>query len=461
MTASMYYKCKICGCICNLKYQMGYSRKHPIRYRCKCGVSMRGSFEKGKGISFENAVEAEDKMPEFVVYCSGEFFTVPPFAVNSYEETIASVPPPFILATQLLDYDNYVKEFQHILSYRDVRHPYVRAINELYAAGNIEKIKDIIRKQFDPKEELFPLNNSADYLRATTMINQFQFLDYDGTRRTPKTDKIILLAFKQHTEQCNEFLKYIESTNKLEIWKAQIHNISDQVYDKIDLLMPAVAVDFVKDKDKFDINFFAITTTIFEEIKQLYVDLYELIGSLLVLAIGIDNILQRDDYKAIKEIHGLDVHNLHAVMKMRNKGNIIKLIDETAPIESLLCKSLNSDVRNSIGHYSYVSYEIADSYGQHIEFKDPNNQEKSETKSLLQVCYDIWQMYKTLGIFNELIHHFEIQLLGLNGVCPSFITDPVLFQKMVVRPNSRKIYPNEQCPCGSGLKYKKCCGQKT
>ena len=24
----------------------------------------------------------------------------------------------------------------------------------------------------------------------------------------------------------------------------------------------------------------------------------------------------------------------------------------------------------------------------------------------------------------------------------------------------RKIYPNAPCPCGSGKKYKKCCGKK-
>lgn len=31
----------------------------------------------------------------------------------------------------------------------------------------------------------------------------------------------------------------------------------------------------------------------------------------------------------------------------------------------------------------------------------------------------------------------------------------------VTRPVGRKkIYPNEPCPCGSGLKYKKCCGRR-
>ena len=28
-----------------------------------------------------------------------------------------------------------------------------------------------------------------------------------------------------------------------------------------------------------------------------------------------------------------------------------------------------------------------------------------------------------------------------------------------VRRESRKIYPNDPCPCGSGKKYKKCCGR--
>jgi uncharacterized protein YecA (UPF0149 family) len=24
----------------------------------------------------------------------------------------------------------------------------------------------------------------------------------------------------------------------------------------------------------------------------------------------------------------------------------------------------------------------------------------------------------------------------------------------------KKVYPNDPCPCGSGKKYKKCCGRK-
>ena len=33
-------------------------------------------------------------------------------------------------------------------------------------------------------------------------------------------------------------------------------------------------------------------------------------------------------------------------------------------------------------------------------------------------------------------------------------------QKGPVRRESAKIYPNDPCPCGSGKKYKQCCGRK-
>ena len=323
----------------------------------------------------------------------------------------------------------------------------------------LPKIKEVIREKIDPNEEYFPLNNEADYIRAITMINQFQFLNHDGIDRTPKTTYWVQKAFSGHAAAYHAFLKFVKDEEVLETWKVQIHNICDQVYEKVDLLMPAISTDFVKDTENVDLSFFAITTTSFEEIKLLYEDLYELICRLLVLAIGLDNIIQRDDYNAIKLVSGINVNTLNEFMEMRNKGNRIKMIDYTAPIESLLCKSMNSDIRNSISHYSYDSNEIADSFGQRIEFVDSKNKDKSVTRSLLQICRDIWQMYKTLGIFNEIIHHLEMHLLAAEGKKPTYSTDRFMFTKLTDHISAKRIYPNEPCPCGSGVKYKKCCGK--
>ncbi len=40
----------------------------------------------------------------------------------------------------------------------------------------------------------------------------------------------------------------------------------------------------------------------------------------------------------------------------------------------------------------------------------------------------------------------------LRGHIPAELEQP--------RPAAKKIYPNDPCPCGSGKKYKKCCGRK-
>ena len=32
--------------------------------------------------------------------------------------------------------------------------------------------------------------------------------------------------------------------------------------------------------------------------------------------------------------------------------------------------------------------------------------------------------------------------------------------KAPVRRENKKVYPNDPCPCGSGKKYKQCCGRK-
>ena len=185
MQANMYITCNICGAVCNLKYQMGFSKKHPIRYKCTCGISIRGIYQEDIGIRFENATkDKKDGLPDFVVHSSGELLTIPPYAVNSAEDIM--MPTTFILATQMMEYERFRREFTHIISYRDNQYPIVRAVNELYNANNIVMLKKTIQEHYDKEGLLFPLNNEADILRAVSMINQFQFLDYDGKGTTRK-----------------------------------------------------------------------------------------------------------------------------------------------------------------------------------------------------------------------------------------------------------------------------------
>ncbi len=458
MQANYYLKCDICGTICNLKYQMGFSKKHPIRYKCTCGITIKGEYQENRGISVTNVKMIESCVPAFVVHSSGELLTRRPHEVNNVLDTIGFTS--FILATRTMDYDKFRKEFTTVVNYRDHHSSIVKSINELYEAQNIEVLKNVIRKTYDSNAKIFPLNNEADILRAVTMINQFQFINLGNT--TKKTTDLFMSTFQKNANECINYITFISLLSRITEWKRKIYNICDQIYTKIDLLIPAIGIDYYYNKIPVFNGELTITTTSFEEIKQLYVDLYELICSLLILPIGFDNILQRNSYNTIAKIDGIKVNDLSEMAKMRNRGNIIKFLNMNEPFESLLCDCLNSDIRNSIGHFSYKSEEIANSNGQSIRFYSINDTSKYFDISLVEICYDIWKMYKCLGVFNELIHHVELQILTkTKGISPSFITDTSILNNMYgFEHSNKKIYPNEQCPCGSGFKYKKCCGHK-
>lgn len=453
MQANYFYKCNICGAICNLKYQVGFLHKHPIRFKCNCGITIKGEFSDSNGIALENATETTSTSADYIVHCSGEFLTP---KMHNTSKNYPMGLTSFILATSMMEnYEEFQKVFSSLINYRESRAIHVSAMNELYDAHNTEMLYKLIRTKFDPTERAFPLNNEADIIRAVSAINQFQFLGYDNNTNLVK--ELFVSCHKKNTNECIKYYNYLASLDELENWKHKTRLLCEQFYSKVDLLLPAIGVDYYKDKSLILNGDFEITTTSFEDIKQLYVDLYELIASLLIIPIGLDNIILRGDFNKIKTVQGLNVKSLQDIPAMRNKGNIIKLLESDAPFQSLLCKCLNADIRNAIGHFSYHNEEVASKKGQSIRFYDPKNKDDILELSLVEICYDIWCMYKSLAVFNELIHNIELQIfIKETGILPSYSTDKALFNRLKTS-TPKKIYPNEPCPCGSGLKYKKCC----
>lgn len=76
-----------------------------------------------------------------------------------------------------------------------------------------------------------------------------------------------------------------------------------------------------------------------------------------------------------------------------------------------------------------------------------------------------WEYIRAVDLYdqngdNKKAEHFKQRLVEIHS---SFSDDVFLDiedewnQKPVVKED--KIYPNDPCPCGSGKKYKKCCGK--
>lgn len=207
MQANYYIKCDICGAVNNLKYQMGFSTRHPIKFKCTCGVSLRGEFSKKNGISFENAQlmnNKSDKLPALVVYSSGDFLTMPPFIPTDITQLF--MPSSFIYATMYLNYDEFRKEFSFIVNYRDKFHRINRAINELYFSGNKTLLVETINKNFNDPIFNLQTNNDTDIFKSVAKINQFQFLN---SKESDAVMKITSLYHKAVSEKRTELENYL------------------------------------------------------------------------------------------------------------------------------------------------------------------------------------------------------------------------------------------------------------
>lgn len=469
MTANYLIKCSACGAVTYLKYQVGFVDRHPIRYKCTCGVTIRCFRNKNK-IETENceiisSEEMSDNQlaPAQIVFSSSELLTLPPQPYTG--SFLCFIPGPFIFESGLLDIERFEKEMQEALSYKTEGLKYVRNCNELFQAKNYELFDKIARENLKLDDDRFPKKNIADRIRTLNYINHLQFFREDIHGRLLKTQDYYRKAFDAHREQTFSLAMFFHRIGKLEQFRNNTTKLANNVNDKLEYLIPAISIDYYKgdvrevlDSDKF------LTTVSFEDVKSLYEDLYEHILTTAILAIGFDNILVRGNFYTIRADSCIKnkAKNLEDITKITKKGWILNYIDEgngTEPIQTLICDLMNQGVRNSIGHFDYE--EVPGTYGQKIRFLDSVKPDKSFEISLKEICYDIWQMYKCLAIIYELVYRLETLWFAVKGitvssykaVVPGYDFEPKYYRRPL------KIYPNDPCPCKSGLKYKKCCGR--
>ena len=110
----------------------------------------------------------------------------------------------------------------------------------------------------------------------------------------------------------------------------------------------------------------------------------------------------------------------------------------------------NQKLRNAIGHND-VEYET--STQKIIYIPDPKKRGKKLSEYLLEFEIEALSMFQAILVISEYLYRLrELELLA-KGVVSLPIEFPIKERK------KKKIYPNEKCPCGSGLKYKKCHGR--
>lgn len=150
-----------------------------------------------------------------------------------------------------------------------------------------------------------------------------------------------------------------------------------------------------------------------------------------------------------------------------NKGDLQKFWGDYFKKEQAIYKELLADpdaeVKGSVS-------ELASKYGIDLmamtgfldgindSLVEPNPIEEMEADTVVSLKFDKESLYKNMVAADA------EWLYGLDEWKKIFDEDKLkeLYQEQkrsTTFVNETKIYPNDPCPCGSGKKYKKCCGK--
>jgi preprotein translocase subunit SecA len=134
---------------------------------------------------------------------------------------------------------------------------------------------------------------------------------------------------------------------------------------------------------------------------------------------------------------------------MQNKGNRIKFCETNEVFNQIIQLDNDNGLRNAIGHGSY-SY---DGVTQIIKYFSSGKIQKGEEEQiyLVEFIQKTWFQFQTLIILIEIIYQTRKKYYVQHGTIP-------ISQEGFIREKKEKIGRNAPCPCGSGKKYKKCCG---
>lgn len=450
MVYNHFIKCQVCGTVTRIRLQVGLLKGHPVVVACcNCGTSMNGYVVinqecPGLRFQFENADEVQDnKDSRYVVECSGEFPTIKPHA-DSTEGRIAL--SPFMRYTSIMGHERYEKFAQSISKLNNFcdRWSQYKRIIDLYNRGNRTYLTAEILKML-PKEH-FLCRNEFEISRAVHMIEVLYFI---GVLRADIISDLSLSTSVVHLapEQLRMLISFLNSHDgySLKQLQSSIYKVYDEFIKTYPFLIPALSLQYCDD-GVIDYDAEGSTTSSFDLIKQFSLDAYETLGNLLVVPVALNNINYRNNCNQCAEKDGKTV-DLEKYIAL-SKANRFHYCDETEQYTKELQVILNSKLRNAIGHND-VEY---DAITQKITYiPNPKDRTKKETAYLLEFENEAIHLFQAITVISEYLYRLrEIEMIE-NDHVPLPVDQGLTPFKKVGR--------NEPCPCGSGLKYKKCHGR--
>lgn len=450
--------CPICGAKIYLRIQDGaYIKKYPIRVHCgNCRALIKGEYTMFytagiDGLKLFNAdieecdVEKETETirnADYVMEISGE---LPSRRITVFDGKMIK-DSPFLYASRQMDIMKWQENLTLLARSFSAWEKRQSIAFNLLQEGSFEYIPKAINHKIGRYD--YVCDNDLKTLHCLQEIvhNETTNLFLDNTSENDIGNLIEVLS-KIERNSLKELVLQIGNVNFLMDIYGKIINIFSDFMDIYPNVLPAIT--YSKYRDKSDENL-GISTCSFSDIKTFYQDAYETLLSLWYIPVCMDNILLRGNYTSFnsefEEIFEkrqyANFENSFVKYLHINNGKRLEKNQNNEPIQRILSIPANKDLRNGIGHNN-VKY---DGIEQIISILDKNKSVTKVKMSLNDMALDCVGLTRTAVLLAEIVLFLLREVLREEGI------------KSIINPDIyRNTLPNEKCPCGSNIKYKKCC----
>lgn len=459
MNVRHYLKCDVCGAVILTRTQVGWLDSHPIRIHCgRCGILISGTayFNQEQAtlrFEFSNAENIGETKPDYYIEASGELLTEKLQQVANFDNEFYYSTSPFFNTLWSMgnkNFEEFMKKCVGFIKLSRNQWPIIRRINELWLNGRTDYlVKEV--EEFLPKKQ-FPMNNNLEYLRGVHQLNIMFFSNIHEQSFFKSTTHYLWKELDTLGSLNNQGLfDLAEDFGKrglLKRYDEKIFGLFNQFIDVFQYILPIYGLRFyIKNiEDVYEKK--GITTASFEDLKQFYLDCYEVSGEMVRLIVAYNNLKYRNDYQKMvaKRKDMLRISDFDAA---KSKGVRIGFISGNEDFDRLVYPNLDNKMRNAIGHNTYKY----DGIKQQITYYPSGNENETDknTKYLLEFCQDCTNIFQSILNLSELVYQTYKLYYIKQGCVP---ISPSVFKKTV------KTGRNDPCPCGSGKKYKKCCGKE-
>ena len=392
------FKCNICNKVTRIKYEVASDSCSFHSYvPCKnCKTMLYGEYvqndqEIKATIEFKNADRVQEK-PDYVCTISRDFITSKVKKVQAMDDVVDL--PMWMKFKNVLGYQEYLKIFSERVPclldvYNNSRHEWSN-IMELWFNNELSYLDEQLANLFDLKESISDTERLSYIRKVGTMVFSPLYRDEILNDITKKDRETLSEIYQKRQKRLKDYLKELNNKNELIELERIIYFQLKRTLIYIPNLIPIMSIDYFEESFKeeiFDENFeLGIYSFEFDEIKQLYQDLFETHVKLLHFFVGLDNLRLRGDYNSFKSASKYKDLN-----KYKKESVAFKKINEI-DVNSAFCleekKYLDNHMRNMIGH---CSYEF-DAVTQVIKYKNGKN-------TLVEIAYYCYRLI--LGLYND------------------------------------------------------------